>query len=191
MFPEIAQRISSSLVRVLLEQRRRDEHHPGRAEAALQPVLGLEPLLNRVQRPVLHHSLDRGDLTAVRLHREEGARLDRRAVEPHGARPAARRVAADVRPGQAERLAQEVDEQQARLDVDRVRHAVDGDFDIHGLTSPPPGLSSSFSFSPSIVVSPANVFGAPPRRRRSLRARHVALRARLVLRVGERRASRG
>ena len=89
-----------------------------------------------------------------------------------------------MRPGQAERLAQEVDEQQARLDVDRVRHAVDGDFDIHGLTSPPPGLSSSSSFSPSIVVSPANVFGALLAADGLVRARHVALRARLVLRVG-------
>ena len=43
------------------------------------------------------------------------------AVDEHGARAAVRRVAADVRPGQPELLAQEVDEQQPRLDVGRAR----------------------------------------------------------------------
>ena len=45
----------------------------------------------------------------------------------HRAGAAARRVAADVRAGQAERLAQEVDEQQPRLDVRRARLAVHRD----------------------------------------------------------------
>ena len=57
------------------------------------------------------------------------AGLHRHAVEEHGAGAAARRVAADVRPGQAERLAQEVDEEEPGLDVGRALLAVDGHLD--------------------------------------------------------------
>ena len=46
------------------------------------------------------------------------------------ARPAVAGVAADVRAGQPERLAQEVDEQEARLDVGLARFAVDRDGDV-------------------------------------------------------------
>ena len=51
------------------------------------------------------------------------------AVEEDGARAAARRVAADVRPGQSERLADEVDEQEPRLDVGGALLAVDRHLD--------------------------------------------------------------
>ena len=52
MFPEIAQRISSSLgLGFSFEQRHGDEHHPGRAEAALEPVFLVEALLDRVSSP--------------------------------------------------------------------------------------------------------------------------------------------
>ncbi len=52
------------------------------------------------------------------------------AVEQDGARAAVARVAADVRAGQAEDVAEEVHEQQARLDVGLPDGAVDGDADV-------------------------------------------------------------
>src|SRR4051794_14259132 len=53
-------------VSVLLEQRLRDQHHPRRAEAALEPVLLLEPLLDRVQSVRAGEPLDRRQLAPVR-----------------------------------------------------------------------------------------------------------------------------
>ena len=86
--------------RVLLDERDADEHHPRRAEPALQTVLLLERGLDRMQRTVALQPFDGGDRSAVGLHREHRARLHRRAVEQHGARAAARGVAADVRAGE-------------------------------------------------------------------------------------------
>ena len=71
MFPEIAQRTSSSVgSRVLFEQRDCHEHHPRRAEAALQPVLLLERGLDRVHTVGAFQPFDGGDRAAVGLHRE-------------------------------------------------------------------------------------------------------------------------
>ncbi len=72
-------------------------------------------------------ALDRRDLAPVGLHGEDGARLDRGAVDVHDARAALRRVAADVGAGEAEVLAQEVSEEPARLDLRLPADAVDGD----------------------------------------------------------------
>ena len=71
--------------------------------------IGVEPAAGR-------HALDRRDRVAVGLDREDRARLDRPAVELDGARPALAGVAADVRPGQPEVLAQRLDEQPSGLD---------------------------------------------------------------------------
>ena len=51
------------------------------------------------------------------LRREHVARLDRAAVDEHRAGAALRGVAADVRAGEGELVAQEIDEQRARVDV--------------------------------------------------------------------------
>ena len=53
---------------------------------------------------------------AVALHREMGAALHRAAVEVDGAGAAVAGLAADVRAGEVAFLAQEVDQQRARLD---------------------------------------------------------------------------
>src|SRR2546428_8898964 len=47
---------------ILLEQGHGGEHHPRGAEAALQRVLLVEGLLDRVQLPVLREALDRRQL---------------------------------------------------------------------------------------------------------------------------------
>src|SRR5262249_40934538 len=68
-------------VGTLVEQGLGGEHHARRAESALQAVLVLEPLLQRVQLAGAAEPLDRGDLVPVGLDREHGAALDRTAVE--------------------------------------------------------------------------------------------------------------
>ena len=64
---------------------------------------------------------------AVRLDGEHRAGLGALAVDVDGARAAVAGVAADVRAGQPEDVAQQVDEQEARLDVGLAGLAVDGD----------------------------------------------------------------
>src|SRR4029079_2536323 len=58
---------------------------------------------------------------------EDRARLDRAAVDVHRASAALRGVAADVRSGQLQLLAQELDEQRARIDRPADGLAVDGE----------------------------------------------------------------
>ena len=104
-------------VGVLVEQGARRHQHPGRAEAALQRVQLVEALLDRVELAVDLERLDRADLVALAHRREDRARLDRLAVHLDDAGAAVRGVAAPVGAGQAGRLADEVNEQQARLDL--------------------------------------------------------------------------
>ena len=126
----MAQRMSSSLgLGFFCRKRVAGHQHAGRAVTALQPVLGHEAGLQRVQRAVLLQALDRHELLAVGLHREHRARLHRAAVHEHGAGAAVRGVAADVGAGQPQILAEQVDQQQARLDVGLVLLAVDGELD--------------------------------------------------------------
>src|SRR5262249_1592062 len=86
--------------------------------------------LDGMELAVLLQPFDGRDLPAVRLHRQHGAGLHRRPVQQHRARAAVRGVAADVRAREAEVLAQQVHEQQARLDVGLSRGAVDRDGDV-------------------------------------------------------------
>ena len=79
------------------------------------------------------------DLAAVGLDGEHRAGLHRLAVEQDGAGAAVGGVAADVGAGQAQVLAQEVDQQQARLDLGLRGGAVDGDLNRvhrHGYSPP-------------------------------------------------------
>ena len=108
-----------------LEQVGGGEQDPRRAEAALEGVVRAERLLQRA--PL--EPLDGLDLGAVGLHGEQQAGADGDAVEPDGAGAADAVLAADVRAGQPERVAQEVGEQQARLDLFAVAPPVDGDVD--------------------------------------------------------------
>ena len=115
-------------IRVLLEQPGGLHDHARGAEAALEAVLVPERLLERVEgrRPSAMPSIV---LTsrAVGLDGEHRARLGALAVDVDGAGAAVARVAADVGAGQPEDVAEEVDEQEARLDVGLAGLAVDGD----------------------------------------------------------------
>ena len=94
--------------RTALDQADRGEHHARRAVAALERVMVVERLLDRMELAVRREPLDRGDLHAVGLDAEHRAGLHRLAVHEHRARAARRRVAADVRPGEPEALAEHV-----------------------------------------------------------------------------------
>src|SRR5262249_38698645 len=98
-----------------------------------------EGLLQRMQAAIgSGEPLDRGDLGAARLNREHSAGLHRFTVHVHRAGAAMAGVATDMRTGDSELLAQQVDQQQARLGEDFDRAVVDSQFDVHfGHRSPP------------------------------------------------------
>src|SRR6476659_2389949 len=117
--------------RVLLQVAGGRHQHARRAVAALESVVAMERILERVQGPVRPgQRLDRRDLAAVRLDGEERAGLHRLAVEVHRARAAGRRVAPDVGSGESQLLPEEVDEERARLDIGLAPRPVDGDRDL-------------------------------------------------------------
>src|SRR2546427_11631526 len=136
---------------VLLEQGDGGHHHSGSAEAALQPVLLVEAFLDRMELPVLLEPLDGRDRPLIGLHGEHRARLHRAAVEEHRAGAAVGGIAADVRAGHPEVLAEEMDKERARLDVDVVRRSVDRDVDLE---RPLPSARSGRGFDRHLTSLP-------------------------------------
>src|SRR5262245_10754881 len=140
-------------VRVLLQVADRRHDHARRAVPALEAVVAMDRLLDRVHLPVGRQPLDRRDLPAVDLHGEQVARLDGLTVHQDGARTARRGIASDVGPGEPEGLPEEVHEERARLDVRRARDPVDGDRHVgHG--SPFPRVNSDRKPEPCGSASP-------------------------------------
>src|SRR5207244_5571072 len=94
-----------------------DRHENARrAEAALQRVIATEGLLqHRKPAGLGREPLDRVDACAIRLHREREAGARGRAVDLNGASAAGAVLAADMRAGKSELVAQEIREQHARL----------------------------------------------------------------------------
>src|SRR5919106_1128622 len=111
-------------LRIVVEQVLRAHQHPGRAVAALERVVIREGLLERMELAARRERLDGLDGRPVGLDGGQHAGLDRRAVEDDGARTAVPGVAPDVRPGQVEVVADEVDEQAPRLDLPLVDRPV-------------------------------------------------------------------
>ena len=105
----------------------------------------VERLLHGMQLPVRGETLDRGDLGAVGLDAEDGAGLHGDAVEQHGAGAARGRVATDARPREREALAQDVDQQVARLDLELVPRSVDGQGNRTQREPPSSELSRAYS----------------------------------------------
>ena len=96
----------------------------------------VERLLHGMELAVRREALDRGHLGAVGLDAEQRARLHRHAVDEDGAGAARRGVAPDVRPRQPEPIAEDVDEQLARLELELVAGPVHGQRNAsHGRTS--------------------------------------------------------
>src|SRR5690348_16672018 len=113
----LADRVLVEVIAITAHDVERGHGHARRAVAALEAVMLAESLLHRVQLAArLGQTLDRGDLGALALKRERGAGFCSDAVDMHDAGAALGRVAADMRAGQPEVLAQELHQQGARLD---------------------------------------------------------------------------
>ena len=103
----------------------------------MQAVIVTERLLQRVQRlSVGRKTLDRGDLMPVRLHGEHQARARGEVIEQDRAGAADAVLAAEMRAGEAEAVAQEIGERQPHLDLVLVALAVDGQRDLACLAHP-------------------------------------------------------
>ncbi len=117
----------------------RGHQHRGGAGAALGAAAGEERLLERRQACVRRQAFDRVDPPSLDLAGGHQARAHLLAVQPDGARSAVARVAADLRAGQAEVLAEHVDEASAPVGADLDVAAVDREpearLDDHAATS--------------------------------------------------------
>ena len=100
---------------VVLQERGGGDQHPRRAEAALEGVPLEAALLHRVEAVAVGQPLDRRDGAAVGLHRQGEARPHRLPVEQDRARPAHPVLAAQVRAGQPEVVAEQLGERATDL----------------------------------------------------------------------------
>src|SRR5436190_4155921 len=117
-------------IRIRVQQSLRGDEHSRRAVAALQAVRLAEAVLQNAHRAVgFRETLDGGDAVAVRLHRVHEAGPYGFPVEHHRARAADAVLAADVRAGEEQVVAQPVDQRQPRRHLGRSRLAVDLDGD--------------------------------------------------------------
>src|SRR6516165_12770696 len=98
-----------------------------------------ERLLQRIKAAICPDKpLDRSDLGAARLNRKHRTRLHRFAVHIHRTSATMAGVAADMRTGDPELLAQQVDQQQAWLSEEFDIAVVDRKFDVRfGHCCPP------------------------------------------------------
>src|SRR5215813_314141 len=132
--------------RVLLEEGVAGHEHARRTVAALEP-------------------LHRHDLPAVGLHREHRTGLHGPAVEEDGAGAAVGRVAADVRAREPEDLADQVHEEETRLDVCLELLAVDRHLDLHAPHLPWPARSRAFRMArPASTRTRSRLYSTEPRR---------------------------
>src|SRR4029078_11574089 len=101
----------------------RRHDHARSAVAALQAVIVAEGRLHRVQFVALCNALDGGDAGAGGLADHDRAGFYRPAVDVDDAGAALAGVAADMRAGQVQVVAQEMDEEGSVLDLGRYRPA--------------------------------------------------------------------
>ena len=103
---------------------------PGVQKPALQRVVAPKRFLERGQRTGAGKRLDRIDTAPVRLHGEEAAAAHGDPVQEDRARAADAVLAADVRAGEPQAVAEEVGQQEPRLDGLAHRAAVHGELDL-------------------------------------------------------------
>jgi hypothetical protein len=106
-------------------------HHARRAEPALQGIVFDERLLHRMKLLALRESLDRRNLLVTCIERERHAARDDLAVEPDRACRAGAAIAADLGAGEAELVAQDLDESGCGIDVQSASPAVDRERQFH------------------------------------------------------------
>src|SRR5579863_1664303 len=95
------------------------------AEAALEGVMFFERRLQRRQTILKREALDSDYFRALGLYREHQTGSHRGTVDQHGARTAYAVLAADMRSGQPQAMAQAIRQRQPRLDFDLDGPAVD------------------------------------------------------------------
>src|ERR1043165_9163682 len=103
---------------VAVKERLRREEHPWRAVAALCGALLGERGLQRMQIRAAREALDRGDVRIAELLWEREARQHRHAVDEHRARAALAELAAVLRAGEVQLLAQHLEQRVMRLGRD-------------------------------------------------------------------------
>src|SRR5829696_2457941 len=120
-------------IRRFLEQCDRGGDEPRRAEAAHQPVLVAEGLLDGVENGVLREALDGADPLPLRFDRQCRAGVDRLAVRNHRAGAAGAAIAHPLRAGDRwiGPRAQRVEQRHSRLDLEPVHLTVDVEADRH------------------------------------------------------------
>src|SRR5207247_7828488 len=92
----------------------------GSAIAALQSIMAHKRGLHRVEIAVFFQTLDGRDLVA-RMHRgERQAAVDALSIDDHRAGAALSLVAALLRTGQPEMLAQRIEQRYARIEIERI-----------------------------------------------------------------------
>ena len=142
MRPAAAQIAVQSLPHLLLsrggtvaQQADRGHHHAGGAVAALGGLLIDERLLDRMEPAAARHPLHGDDRAVHGRHRQVAGRAGATPDE-HEARPAQPRPAAEPRPGQAQVMAEHVEQRRIRLAGHAALRAVHG--------QPEPGLHHDF-----------------------------------------------
>ena len=114
----------------------------GRAVAALEGVVIDEGLLHRMQRAVrLGEAFDGGDLLALDARGERQARQHAAAVDQHRAGAALAMVAALLGAGQADVLAQRVEQRGPHVERQLMALAVDAHRDLEGVRRPRPAAA--------------------------------------------------
>ena len=116
---------------ICLQQIHRRHQHSRRAEPALKTVLFAKLGLDRIQLIRRAQALDRHDISTIGSHSQRQARANAVAIHEDGAGPANAVLAADMRPGKPDGVADEIGKQQTRLNTRRIFSSVYRDNDIH------------------------------------------------------------
>jgi hypothetical protein len=120
---------------VLLQQVHRGHHHARGAVAALSGLLVEEGLLDRMQAAAGRQPLDGRD-RAVRARDRQVAGGPGAPVDQHEARPAQAQPATEARPGEAQVMAENIEQRRVGLAADGVLNAIDDQekfFRLHNL----------------------------------------------------------
>ena len=111
---------------VAVEQGLGGQHDARRAEAALRAAVLDERLLDGMQRRRRRQALDGDDVAARRFQRQHQAGVDGSAVDQHRAGAAVAVAATFLGAGEADAVAQQLEQRVARVGEHRALLAVDG-----------------------------------------------------------------
>src|SRR5262245_29436305 len=122
-------------IRLFAEQGMCRRDHAGCAEPALQGMMLAKARLQGRETFILREPLDGDNFAALRLHCQQQTAAHGLAVEEHRAGTANPMLAADMRAGQPQLMAQAIGERQARLDRKLDLTTIDLEANLHGVCS--------------------------------------------------------